>query len=114
MLIFPPCPADSAANRVIDRATAEEQLRAAGVNGGFVLRKKDDNKFIVSVIHAGQCSHHMLSFTGGQWRHKTTTYLEAGLAEMAVALLRKEAYVADPTPLDAVLGAHQKTQEATF
>jgi len=82
----------------LDRGKSEAMLREADVDGGFLLRRKDVDKFIVSVLHRGKCRHHMVSFVNGQWQHKKTAFAHSDPVQIAKMLLLDE-HVVGATPI---------------
>ena len=95
--------------RELDRGAAEDMLKQANVEGGFIIRKKAEDKFVVSVLHQNAYAHHMVSHRNGQWQHKKTAFMEADAVDVARALLHDN-HVANPVPLDLSAAADGETE----
>lgn len=82
--------------REISRGAAEQLLKEARVDGGYVVRRKGSNKVVVSSFHKGSFDHHVLTFVQGQgWFFKKARYFQTSVFEIAEIVL-KDMHVASP------------------
>lgn len=83
----------------MNRQTAEYRLSKLGVDGGYLIRKKDTNKVAVSCLIAGKLDHFLISYTRGKWVYKGSELDECSLKDAAESVLNDN-HIRHPVMVD--------------